>query len=251
MGKIYDQKHLSSQPALRPLLAFSLLVSMAAFGCTTNLNPGNGTPTRVGPELRGAPTSGVTSGSETAPVPAPPPPPMTSSYSRAQVLPGIHARPGIRRSAAEAAAIMAGRQNTRGRYLGPANPGPGRAYASDSISNFINPAYVTNPQVSINSSITSPPTSGIDNGALTASVATTTGATTGAATIAGTASTTTAATSTLPPGTFGTTRATVTESSGNNAGVTAASAGSSVRLLRGMAGATITNASGSTSSGNQ
>lgn len=238
MGKLQKNNDLKSQRISRSLLAVSLAASLAALGCTTNLNPGNGTPTRSGPELRSAPTSGVTSGSETVT-----PPPMTSSYTRAEALPRVTARRGvIRRSAEEAAAIMAGRQTLRGRYLGPANPGPGgRPYQSDFVhGGFVNPAVVTNPQLTINSTISSPSTAAISSGAggfagsdagvnVATNGVTTTGATAGA-TLPGAATTgTTATTATgvgLPAGTFASTaRPAVTESISNNPAVTAASAG--------------------------
>ena len=229
MGKTHEHNDLHSRRTLRSLLAFTLAASLAAFGCTTNLNPGNGTPMRVGPELRSAPTSGISTGSET-PVPPPPPPPMTSSYTRSEAAPNVAVkqRQSIRRSAAEAAAIMAGHQATRGRYLGPANPGPaGRAYASDFVNTgVVDPSAVTNPQFVVNSS----------------GVVTTTG-TTAAATIAGTNVTPGAAASTLPPGTFASVSQTATETISNNATVTAASAGTGVRVVRGTDTVTITNAS--------
>ena len=74
MGKLNKTKDL--------LLAASLAASLVAFGCTTNQNLGNGTPTRSGPDVRTAPTSGVTTGGETYTPPMPPP--MTSSYSRSE-----------------------------------------------------------------------------------------------------------------------------------------------------------------------
>lgn len=205
MGKIHHSKDLQSRRISRPLLALSLAASLAAVGCSTNLNPGSGAPMRVGPELRTTPTSGVTSGSERPTTP----PPMTSSYTRAD----------------QAAAIMAGHQPARGRYLGPANPGPIRAYASDAINTgFVNPAPVTNPQLSVNSSISSQPVAAINSGvgglATTGVTAATTTGTTAAATITGTQSG-----SSLPT-------------------VTAASAGTGVRIVRDTSSVTITNASG-------
>src|SRR5918998_1340833 len=64
MSKTHKIKDLQKQWSARTLLAVSLAASLAAFGCTTNHNLGNGTPTRSGPEVRSAPTSGVTSGTE-------------------------------------------------------------------------------------------------------------------------------------------------------------------------------------------
>ncbi len=199
---------------LNPMLAITLAASLAALGCTTNHNLGNGTPTRSGPEVRTAPTSGVTGGGE---VPANPP--MTSSYNRSEILPVVKPRL-IRRSADEAAAIMAGSQPVRGRYLGVVNPGSAaRGYQSDGIQNFQNPALITNPQLTINSSISSQPNEVINTSAEDV-VATGVAA---AATIAGTATPTTAATAATP-----TTAATTllpTFASAGNPTVTAASVG--------------------------
>jgi hypothetical protein len=70
-------KPLARPSTSRLLLAVSLAAGLVASGCTTNRNLGNGAPTRSGPELRTAPTSGVTGASERdTPVL---PPPMTSS----------------------------------------------------------------------------------------------------------------------------------------------------------------------------
>ncbi|HUR83520.1 MAG TPA: hypothetical protein VM733_22380 [Thermoanaerobaculia bacterium] len=230
MGKIYDSKDLLTRRTSSSLLAVSLAASLAAFGCTTNLNPGNGSPVRSGSEIHTAPTSGLNSGSESAPVT---PPPMTSNYTRSEMVPAVKTQQrsnSIHHTAAEAAAIMAGRTALRGRYLGPASPGSsGRAYASDSAGGFVNPAMLTNPQPTINSSISSSPTSAINSGAGgSAGIATagTTTGTTAAATVAGTDVTTTAATTTaLPVGAFAAVRPTATESISNNPAVTAASAG--------------------------
>ncbi|HYC90110.1 MAG TPA: hypothetical protein VEO54_12920 [Thermoanaerobaculia bacterium] len=233
MGKIHFSNDLQKQRTSRSLLAVSLAASLAAFGCTTNLNPGNGIPTRSGPELRSAPTSGVTSGSERVTTT---PQPMTSSYNSAQVLPTVKPRTITRRSPEEAAAIMAGRQTLRGRYLGQVNPGPGnRPYVSDYAGGFQNPALITNPQLTINSSISSPAPGSIGNadfagvnmGAVTNGINTTAGTTTTTFTT-GTTGTTAASTVTgtaLPAGSFATVRPAATEAISNNPTVTGASAG--------------------------
>ena len=255
MGKLQISNDLQKRRTTSSLLAVSLAASIAAFGCTTNLNPGNGTPTRSGPELRSAPTSGVTSGSETV---APPPKPMTSSYTRAEMLPTVSKRTITRRSPEEAAAIMAGRQVLRGRYLGPANPGPGnRPYVSDSAGGFVNPAMLTNPQLTINSTISSPSTTGIGNDGLvatgvvnTTATGTTAIDTTAVATVAGT-TTGTVTTGTgvgLPAGTFASVRPATTESISNNPSVTTASlgAGRSGTTVSGTAATTTTTAAATT-----
>lgn len=223
MGKPNHRNDLYGQRATRSLLAMSLAASLAAFGCTTNQNLGDGTPTRSGPDVRTAPTSGVTSGGETSV-----PPPMTSSYTRTEPLPEV--TPRTIRRADEAVAIMARHQAARGRYLGIVDPGlSGRGYVSQNIRTgaFVNPALVTNPQLTVNSSISSQPTPGISSGADGTSVDTggvLTGGTTAAATIAGT-STPTAAAIGLPPGAFAATGTLPTVASSGIPTVTAASAG--------------------------
>lgn len=216
MGKIHENNHLGPRLASRSLLGMSLAASLAALGCTTNLNPGSGAPTRVGPELHSAPTSGITSGSERAT-----PPPMTSSYTRAEAAPVTRPRP-MRRSAAEAAAIMAGRQ-VRGRYLGVVNPGPPtRPYVSG-VAAYANPGAFVDPQVIVSSAEGSASTSR-DANATAAEV---------------TREATTAAGAARPP---------VTESTRANPTVTSANAAPSpaaVRVQRDTNGtATITNTSG-------
>lgn len=227
MGKSNHDNTLQGQRISRSLLAISLAASLAAFGCTTNLNPGNGTPTRS-PEVRTAPTAGVTSGGETTTPPVNPP--MTSSYSRPEPLPTVSQR-SIRRSAAEAAAIMADNQPSGGRYLGIVSPGtPGRGYHSDQIATFVPPALQTNPQLTLNASISSDPTSAInsvtaaDAGVTTGGV--TTGGVTSGVTVTGTADATpTTAATTVTPGMVAGTAPLPTFASANTPSVTAASVG--------------------------
>jgi len=209
MGKLNEKKDLWQRTS-RSLLAVSLAASLAALGCTTNQNLGNGTPTRSGPDMRTAPTSGVTIGGETYTPPLPPP--MMSSYSRPESLPTASTRT-IRRSPAEAAAIMAQHQATRGVYLGVSNPGPNRSDVNVQTGQFVNPAMLVNPQRTVNSSISSQPTSVINTGAGESGVA--------------------AAATGVPT-------------------VTVASAGAPVRLLRGTNGAvTVTNVGTTTTRTNQ
>ncbi len=223
MGKLNHDNDFHGQRTSRSLLAITLAASLAALGCTTNRNLGDGTPTRSGPDVRTAPTSGVTSGGERTM-----PPPMTSSYTRVEALPEVTARV-IRRAPDEAAAIMARHQAARGRYLGVVDPGrlSGRGYISESIHTgaFVNPALATNPQVTVNSSISSQPTAGISSGADGTSVdaggVLVTG-TTAPATIRG--STTPTAAATGPTG-FAATGTLPTVASSGIPTVTAASAG--------------------------
>ena len=233
MGKNLTEKDLRGRRATRSLLAVSLAASLAAFGCTTNQNLGNGTPVRSGGELRGAPTSGVTSGQERST-----PPTMTSSWTSASVLPAVTPRTLSR--ADRAAAIMANRQSTtRGRYLGVVNPGPGgRPYASDRNALIAsvppNPALQTNPQLTINSSLTSGPTVAINSGAegfvgggdvLVSGATTTTGATSAAVVVNDVALGSPAVGATLPAGAFAATSLTPTAAISGLPTVTAASVG--------------------------
>lgn len=161
MGKALKVNKLFGRSATRTLLAVSLSTSLAAVGCTTDRHLGFGDPARPAPALRTAPTAGVSSGQQTAPLPVP----MTSSYSRDAIV--VEEAPAI--SAADrAAAIMARHARVSGRILGPAMPGAANeAYVSDAIGtgNFTWPALRTNPQLTINSSISSPSSPAIISGA--------------------------------------------------------------------------------------
>ena len=243
MGKLKNDNQLRAQRTARPLLAMTLAASLAAFGCTTNHNLGNGTPARSG-DVRTAPTAGVTSGGETTTPPSNQSssiwrpssnvanPPMTSSYTTAQVLPTVKARKSgtsrvIRRSPDEAAAIMAGRQVLRGRYLGVVNPGAsGRGYESANLQTYVNPAMSTNPQLTVNSSISSDPNGVVSSGAdgLFDATGVTTG-TTAAATVAGTTVTPTTASTGLAVGTFAGLTPSPTQAAAGLPSVTAASVG--------------------------
>jgi hypothetical protein len=151
MGKALKTRTLISRRTTRALLAVSLTASLAAGGCTSNRNLGDGQPSRSDPAVRVTPTSGVTSGSEHPPTV---PPSMTSSYSGsgstyyvradqvAEMMARIEAAPPVR-------------------VLGPADPAefPAPSYsAALPYGQLPNPSLLTNPQVTINSSISSPPT---------------------------------------------------------------------------------------------
>jgi hypothetical protein len=261
MGKLNEDKGLTGRRIVRPLLAISLAASLAAFGCTTNQNLGNGTPTRSGPDVRTAPTSGITSGGETTTPPAPPP--MTSSYTKSEALPAVTVRTAargtsgvIRRSPDEAAAIMAGRQALRGQYLGVVSPGlSNQQYVSANLQTgaFQNPSLQANPQVTINSSISSPPvpaiSSGAGEGTIDAGGILTTSGTTAAATFTGTDTTATAASAaTLPTGTFAGTGTLPTVASSGLPTVTAASVGAGRTTVAGTT-TTGTTTTGTTTTG--
>ena len=167
MNKALKNSNLPQRPAIRPLLAISLTLSLAAFGCTTDRTLGNGDPVTT-PGLRTSPTGGSSIGSESTSSSQSLPPSMTSSSSsRFDALPAV--TPKKRLTADQAAAIMAQYQSApRVRVLGPALPGAaGRAYASDGVvtGQYINPALITNPQVTVNSTISSTATPVVSSGA--------------------------------------------------------------------------------------
>jgi hypothetical protein len=208
MSKTLKNQNLSERPATRTFLALSLAASMAAFGCTTDRNVGNGDPV-VTPGLRTSPTGGNSAGSESGSVP----PPMMSSYSGVQPLPAV--RPRIARmSAAEAAALLAEQRQPRVRVLGPASPDSGgRPYVSDAVA-YGQPyaGQQTEPRSTVNSSIYSAPTAVITSGAGEAIGSTDAAAATVVATN-GAALTGTTAASTVAGSSVGTTVATTTTSS--------------------------------------
>jgi hypothetical protein len=155
MSKSLINSNLSERSTIRTLLAISLCASMAAFGCTTDRNLGNGDPVTT-PGTRSVPTSGTSAGSESEPVPPPMMSSMSSSFSNGAVQPRI-----ARLSADEAAAIMA-QQQPRVRVLGPVSPGNGsRPYVSD----LMLPRQQREARYTINSTINSQPAEAITSGA--------------------------------------------------------------------------------------
>jgi hypothetical protein len=149
MSNLLKTRHLNERSGVRTLVAISFCAAMAAFGCTTDRNLGNGDPV-VTPGVRSVPTGGSPSGSESEPLP----PPMMSSYQ------GLE-QPQMRRlSANEAAAIMA--QQQRVRVLGPVSPdNGGRPYVSD----LMIPQQQREVRYSVNSTIYSQPTEAVTSGA--------------------------------------------------------------------------------------
>jgi hypothetical protein len=173
-----------------------ILTMMAALlGCTTNRTPGNGQPVTEQPYFNPANTYGTSSGNV----------PMTSSY----LVPSTSDAD----RAAYAAEVMRERQLFQPRFLGYLTPEPRVAQqpAQDYVTGqFINPSMTANPELTVNSSISSEPFPVITGGAAvdtgtgafvvpggsgsgTAAVATT--GTTAAATVGTTIGATNAATS--------------------------------------------------------
>lgn len=117
---------------LTTMISLAALLSAAA--CTTNMNPGSGEPTRQGPAV--GPTSPTsTPGTSGGNVP------MISSFA-----------------AADPVAIVANRAEYRTKYLGPSNPAPsGVVEANDpNTGQYQNPAIRANPQLTVNSTVSSP-----------------------------------------------------------------------------------------------
>ena len=189
------------------LLAASLAMTLAAFGCTSNQYAGNGQPTSVTPTINTVNHSGTTgssSGTEGLP-------PMSSSY----------VNPAAPRVDVDALATLAAEQGFRGRVLGPVSPEGYLPGVTIATGQFVSPANQVLPQYTVNSSINSQPTPVITGGdvgvgvTLAAAGTTTIGGTTAAlgttttgattATTAGTAATgTTPVTGALTTATAGT-----------------------------------------------
>ena len=150
MSKTLKNNEIAERPACRAILAIALATSLAAVGCTTNRNPGEGQPMRsapgVGPVI---PTSGI-GGSTTATTPLPKP--ITSSSSYGNALPISN---GSVSRADHAAAIISGLQPLapNAKVLGVVNPGPSRPYASEGLvtGQFQDPAQILYPGVAVNS----------------------------------------------------------------------------------------------------
>lgn len=117
---------------LNSLAAVTLAGALAVFGCTTNMNPGSGEPTRSGPAV--GPTSPATTpGTSGGNVP------MVSSYSGPDPL-----------------TIMANHAEFQTKYLGPADPDRNTAPLNLPMTGqFVNPAVIANPQSTVNSSVSS------------------------------------------------------------------------------------------------
>lgn len=151
MGKALKNQTLFSHFSGLRLLVVTAIATLAAAGCTTDRQLGWGAPETTSPALRVAPTSGITTGSET---PALPPPMMSSS--------------GITRDPDRAAAIMSRHALSRTRVLGVVSPGDTvRGYESDIVP-LIYASRLNNGQVTVNSTLNSPATPAVvGNGVVT------------------------------------------------------------------------------------
>ena len=162
---------------MRKVLPISLIMMLALLGCTLNRTPGNGQPVTATPSMSPASTPGTSYGNT----------PMASSY----VAPSATTS-----RSAQAAAIMREHQLYQPRLLGYLNAGPRTQQPNAPVyetGQFINPSLTANPQITVNSSISSQPYPVITGGPADASVV---NGTTGAFVVAGGAGTTSGTTST-------------------------------------------------------
>jgi hypothetical protein len=123
--------------------SISLALILAAAGCTTNNNPGNGQPMNA-PSTSPASTPGASSGARIQGMASSLTAPKTRSERAAATV--------------DAIAVLAADQAYRGRVLGVTNPGPqGAAIQSPKVAEPANPAVMLQPEVAtVNASITSP-----------------------------------------------------------------------------------------------
>jgi len=128
------------------IAAAAVICSIAIFGCTTNRTPGDGQPS-TSPPMTPAATPGTSSGTT---------PPMASAMDLSNQ---------VERSV-EAQAIMAAHQRERFLgYINPVGPQPTPPDQMPPTGQFIPPSQYANPIVTVNASISSPPTPVITSGA--------------------------------------------------------------------------------------
>ena len=119
--------------------SISLVLLLAAAGCTTNNNPGNGQPTNT-PSTVPSSTPGASSGSTSTQGP------MASAITTPKT------RSERAAATVDAIAVLAADQGYRGRVLGGANPGPqGAALVSTTVAA---PATVATVDTSVQSPAT-------------------------------------------------------------------------------------------------
>lgn len=171
----------------RWLVAASLAVTLAAFGCTSNQYAGNGRPMMMTPTYNHATTPGSSSGNGGVP-------PMASSFT--YLTPRLDV---------DGLANLAAMQGYRGRVLGPSGAQGYLPGVTVTGATLISPAMYVNPQATVNTSISSQPVPVITGGGVgaginivsTGSTATNTATTAAATTAAMTGATTSAATGAL------------------------------------------------------
>lgn len=156
-------RNLNERARVRIGVAIGLVASLAVFGCTTNRTHGEGEPYLGAPSVGPAAPTSHTNATSVPTTPAPLPQPMTSSYQgNEQVL----ASPRPQRLTPDEAALIMADHLPKVRVLGVVNPGPAvRPYASVGVVTGQVHTAVLNPQVTINSSLSSPGVPAITSGA--------------------------------------------------------------------------------------
>jgi len=153
MRKTSDTTNFSERNSLRAIAAIALTGSLALFGCSTNKYPGNGEPAMSAPAAGSvAPNPTSTPGSSSGTPQA-----MISSSPAA----GIS-------NTVDAIAVLKADEAYRGKVLGPAAPGDISVMPlsmQQTTGQFISPSNYANPQITVNSSISSAPTPAIVSGA--------------------------------------------------------------------------------------
>jgi len=136
--------------ALRLMAAASLACTVATVGCTTDRTPGAGEPQRYAPSVSPTMPSSVPGSEQSRPIN----PPMISSYTPSPGVVITRVRPNL-----DDVAVAAAAQSYRGRYLGPSDPTTPGYVMSPAIQTgqWQNPALIANPQITVNSSISSQP----------------------------------------------------------------------------------------------
>lgn len=135
MPKTFKQKEIGGKSGLGSLVVLALVVSMIAFGCTTYRDPGTG-----GPVSYVSPAGSMTT------TPAAMPGTMRN-------LPATMVS-----SSVDAIAILKANEAFQGKYLGPADPAP-MVFARQPMpmtGQLIPASLYANPQLTVNSSISSP-----------------------------------------------------------------------------------------------
>src|SRR5712691_6591363 len=147
MRKTSNTTKASERNELPLIAAIALIGSLAMFGCSTNKYPGNGEP------AMSAPAAGPVAPNATST-------PGSSSGRTPQAM--ISSSPSSGVSASEdALAVLKADEGYRGKVLGPAAPGNNSGPSESMQRNtgqFVSPSTYANPQVTVNSSISSQPT---------------------------------------------------------------------------------------------
>jgi len=185
------------------LIPASLALTLAAFGCTSNQYAGNGQPTIVTPTYNHATTPGSSSGTEGVP-------PMASSFT--YLTPRVDV---------DGLANLAAMQGYRGRVLGPSGAQGYLPGVTATGGILVSPALTTNPQATVNTSISSQPVPVITGGEVGAGINIVSIGTTGI-TGASTAGTPAAATTIATTGTTAATAALTASGSGTTVAGSAA-----------------------------